>query len=650
MTLVTRNTSNRAGRLLAAAGLCVTLGLPPSAVAQQIPADKSAEILRGAVHRMSSTAADANLASIVGAVHDAAGVPVVGATLTITNVTTSERLSQTSDATGFFAIPNLSPGSYEIKAERTGFREADGTIVLAASQLMRTDVRLASTDAESAVTSSAAPAPDPAALESRVEQLEAELAALKASAKSFSTLFTPQDAGQPAAPAAPAVDEQTPFAFGDFTWLNGSPRNKKVAFDSPFFTPEVRFDTHFMQSFNHPIDHTLVGSTESFRSGEIQEEQISVGGDFHYDNVRGRVLYMMGLFATTTPRNDASTGVGQWQLDNAYRYTSEAYGGYHFNVQHGINVDAGIFVSYIGLFSYYNFDNWTYQPSYVSSNTPWFFNGVRVQWFPTNKLKIEPWLINGWQSYGRPNGRMGIGGQVLWQPHEWLKLVFNNYANGADAVGIPDRRRLHTDNSVEVRYYNKPENTGISMMAVSFTADYGCEYGGGVKCHGGDATTPSQYFAGWMVYNRFWFDRNLWAITPGGGMMTNPGRYLTLLPPINGATAFTGTPYFTELPGDPAKQWDMTLNVQYMPRDFITFWGELGYRHSNVPYFAGHGGVTPPGGNNGVPTQFACMSGAPSGTSDLATAQVNCGGANQVWFPDLRKDQTVLSTGIMVKF
>ena len=66
-------------------------------------------------------------------------------------------------------------------------------------------------------------------------------------------------------------------------------------------------------------------------------------------------------------------------------------------------------MSYIGLFSYYNFDNWTYQPSYVSSNTPWFFNGVRVQWFPTNKLKIEPWFINGWQSYGRSNGKLGLG-------------------------------------------------------------------------------------------------------------------------------------------------------------------------------------------------------------------------------------------------
>ena len=89
----------------------------------------------------------------------------------------------------------------------------------------------------------------------------------------------------------------------------------------------------------------------------------------------------------------------------------------------GINVQAGIFMSYIGLWSYYNFDNWTYQPSYVSSNTPWFFNGVRVQIFPSDKLKIEPWLINGWQSYGMFNQQPGVGGQVLWTPDRLVLAV-----------------------------------------------------------------------------------------------------------------------------------------------------------------------------------------------------------------------------------
>ena len=378
-------------------------------------------------------------------------------------------------------------------------------------------------------------------------------------------------------------------------------------------------------------------------------EQISFGGDFHWQNVRGRVLTMGGLFATTTPRNDGSAGVGQWDVRNAYKYFSEAYGGYHFDVNHGLNVDAGIFVSYIGLFSYYNFDNWTYQPSFVSSNTPWFFNGVRIQWFPTNKLKIEPWIINGWQSYNRFNGHHGFGGQILYRPKEWLSLVFNNYGNGTDTLGNPNRVRLHTDDSIEIKYYDKPDNR-LYKMAFSFTADVGCEYGGGVSCRHDTANGPKQSFAGWMLYNRFWFYKDQLAVTLGGGKMDNQGRYLTLLPPINGADAISGSPYFTANPGDPSKMWDATVNLQWMPRQYVTWWLETGYRHSNVPYWTGRVGITPPGGNNGAPGQFACSGGAPSGTNDLATAYTNCGGPGSVWFPDLRKGQATVSAGVMVKF
>jgi len=472
----------------------------------------------------------------------------------------------------------------------------------------------------------------------------------------------PQQAATPAAPAAPtipealqapapgpAVDNFTPFAYGDFTWLNGTPRNKDTVLDTKFFTPEIRFDTNFMEDFNQPVDHTIVGATESFRSGEVQVEQISVGGDFHWQNVRGRILTMDGLFATTTPRNDASAGVGQWDLRDAYKYVSEAWGGYHFNVNHGLNVDAGIFVSYIGLFSYYNFDNWTYQPSYVSSNTPWFFNGVRIQYFPTNKLKIEPWIINGWQSYARYNGHLGLGGQLLWEPKEWFKLVANQYGFGQDNLGLPRTERIHTDDSILVRYYNKPESLGLDKMAFSLTGDLGCQYGGGIQCTGAPSKNKSS-FIGWMLYDRMWFHKDLFGLTLGGGEMSNWGRYLTLLPPIDGADAVSGTPYFPEGPGLRAHMWDSTVTFQYMPRQYITWWTEVGYRHSDVPYFAGRGGVTPPGGNNGEPQYYTCNTGATSGTANLATAQAACGGAANVWFPDLRRSETKVSVGVMVKF
>jgi hypothetical protein len=427
------------------------------------------------------------------------------------------------------------------------------------------------------------------------------------------------------------VPKAEPFAFADWTWLNGNARTKESPLDTKFFTPEIRADVDYIYDFNHPKDDTISGSSEAFRSNEIQVTQLGVGGDFHYDNVRARLMTQFGMYSQTTPRNDASPARGQWNLDNAYRYLSEAYGGYHFNALRGVNVDAGIFMSYIGLFSYYNFDNWAYQPSYVSSNTPWFFNGLRVQIFPTEKLKIEPWFINGWQSYGRFNGRSGVGGQILYRPNGSISIISNNYGVGADALGIPTRTRLHTDDSIEVKYYDHPEKW-MDKSAFSVTVDAGCETGGGVNCTGNSKTGVKQSFLGFMFYNRLWFHKDLYGLTLGGGAINNPGRYLVLLPPINGATAASGTSYFTENPGDPYKAWDASATFDYMPSQYITFRWEYNHRHANVPYFSGPGGITPPGGNTGPLGSTVIL---PSGAT---------------WFPDLRKTEDRINVAILVKF
>jgi putative OmpL-like beta-barrel porin-2 len=430
-----------------------------------------------------------------------------------------------------------------------------------------------------------------------------------------------------------------PFAFADFTWLTGNARTKESPMDTKFFTPEIRADVDYIYDFNHPKDNTIGGSSEVFRANEVQVTQLGVGGDFHYDNVRARLMTQFGLYSQTTPRNDASPSRGQWNLDNAYRYLSEAYGGYHFNVLHGINVDAGVFMSYVGLFSYYQFDNWAYQPSYVSSNTPWFFNGVRVQIFPTEHLKIEPWFVNGWQSYGRFNNRPGFGVQFLWRPNGWLSVLGNQYMLGADTLNTPGRIRYHTDDSIQIKYYDHPE-TFLSKAAFSLTGDMGCEHGGGVSCAGNSAKGPKQSFLGYMVYNRLWFDRDKYALTLGGGQINNPGRYLVLIPPINGATAASGTPYFTANPGDPYKAWDVSGTFDWMPSQYITFRWEYNHRAANVPYFSGSGGVTPPGGNNGAPGSFVCLSGF-----------TTCNGSpTNTWLPDLRKSENRLNMAILVKF
>ena len=594
-------------------------------------------------------AAEPTVGAIVGIVQNAARMPIPHATVTATRTDGMAIRATVAGIDGVFSFGDLPPGEWTITAEAPGFPTTTvPALRVTAGRATRYDL---------AMNGSATPAP------------------------SVPSIANPPNAPQPApavvaqhvpealeVPEPPAEhDTETPFAVGDLGWMNGTTRNSIPIFDTKFFTPEVRFDVNYLQDFNHPKDHTIVGSTEEFRSGEFQIEQVSLGGNFHWNNVQARFLSMFGLFSVTTPRNDASAGVGEWDLQGAYKYFSEANAGYHWDVNHGLNVDAGVFVSYIGLFSYYNFDNWTYQPSFVSSNTPWFFNGLRIQWFPTQTLKIEPWLINGWQSYAKFNSHPGFGGQILWIPNDSFKLVLNTYTLGQDNLasgsGIPNNggnpnadiglpnpsapyinyaqvTRVHEDDSVLWKYYDSPGSSGISKMATSFTWDIGCEYGGGVHCtHGPNKAN----FFGMMLYDRTWFDRDLYAVTLGGGLMNNPGRYLALLPPINGATAQTGSPYFTENPGQTLYQWDLQLNFQYMPKPWITWWTETTFRHSNVPYWTGPGGVTPPTGNTGSPASFVCNNGSVAGSD-------NCANEGGTWYPDLRTREVIWGAGVMVKF
>jgi hypothetical protein len=395
-----------------------------------------------------------------------------------------------------------------------------------------------------------------------------------------------------------------PFAGYDLTWQNGSDRRDHAVLTSKYFTGSVMLDANYTYSFNNPIDNTVVGSTALARNNEVQVSDLAFGGDFNYKGAHARLMTQFGTRSVVVPRNDYSPYRGQYQLADVYRYISEAYAGYHFNKWCGINVDMGLFMSYIGLNSYYQAENWEYQASFTSDNTPWFFNGIRVQIYPSKTLKIEPWIINGWQSYGKFNTQPGVGANITWMPNERLKLLTNDYY-GTDAAGLPDRKRFHSDNSFLYRYYNKPSSRGISRAAFSLTGDLGSEWGDGIVSGFNDKSgAVAQYFASAMFYNRLWFHHNKFAWTIGGGLMTNPGRYLVLyptgqaspLPNPNNPTQTEGAYPFSASPGDKFNGWDCSTNFDWLPNQSLCVRLEYVHRHSDVPYFAGRGGVTSPSG------------------------------------------------------
>jgi hypothetical protein len=462
----------------------------------------------------------------------------------------------------------------------------------------------------------------------RIKELDDQLKALR------------EKTSPPPLPPEPAASAE-PFGWGDFTWLNGGTRQTKRVLDSQYFTPQIDVDANYTYSFNRPIDDTVVGSTALARNNELELAFLGLGGDLHIGHVRGRLMLQLGTRSTVVPRNDGSILRGQFDLATAYRYISEGYAGYHFDWLHGVNVDIGIFMSYVGLFSYDNFENWAYQPSYTSDNTPWFFNGARIQVFPSDRLKVELWIINGWQTYGKFNELPGAGFQIRYAPREWVNMVFNGYV-GTDTQDHPGRVRFHSDNSFLLRYYNRPNSNGLSRAAYSITFDVGFEQGDGVQAFGGSGTegnctnaTPcEQDFVSGMAYNRLWFWKNQIGWTVGGGFIHNPGRYLVLVP--TGVATSTGTTGgFDTNPGTKFDGWDVSTTLDWMPSENLTFRLEGVHRAASVPYFAGRGGVTGPDGYK---------SGGLANPDGTITTSVPAG-----WTPDLVTSETRIIFAVLFR-
>jgi hypothetical protein len=433
---------------------------------------------------------------------------------------------------------------------------------------------------------------DRAALRAEIEALKQKLAQLEQRVAAMPDAAPPIPTAPAAAPAAPtpaapvvqastppaANEPKAPFAFGDFTWMNGQSRQKSQPLSNSIATLDLYLDTYYGYSMNHPKDDTIVGSNTVGRDEEFQINTAGIGVETNYKNVIGKVSFQVGNMQSLIQDTDQSVTRGRNLSTQNYKYLSEILGGYHFNKWNGINLEAGIFYSYVGMESYLTAENWNYNRSLVCEFTPFYFSGMRLQIYPTDKIKIEPWVMNGFQSYGKWNKEPSVGLSNYYRPYEWLAFAANFYY-GTDTKDNPGRKRFHHDDSILLRYFNNPSSAGISKMAFSLNNHYGFQTGGINPFPGRKA-----YMAGAALANRIWFDHDLFAFSVRGEVITNPTRYLAPSPTANG---FPLGPDNYSL-----KIWGFTGTFDIMPTDFMAFRAEFLSRHSNVPFFAGQGGTT----------------------------------------------------------
>ncbi len=115
-------------------------------VLRRIPATLSLlVILAVTIFSAGNAYAQVSGANLSGTITDPSGAAIAGAKVTITNKATSVTRDVTTDAAGFYSVPNLLPGPYEVTAAASGFsnaKQSDLTLSVGAQQVLNLGLKI----------------------------------------------------------------------------------------------------------------------------------------------------------------------------------------------------------------------------------------------------------------------------------------------------------------------------------------------------------------------------------------------------------------------------------------------------------------------------------------------------------------------------
>lgn len=378
---------------------------------------------------------------------------------------------------------------------------------------------------------------------------------------------------------APPLDvREPPFGEFDFSWMNGSNAQPASLLATGPLTFSLYIDAYYGYQFRRPIDHTVFSTTTAPRHDEISLNLAHFGVDVTgLDGPIGRLYLQYGSTVETIAGQDTTTTRGFYLTNRLLQNVQQAAVGWHWHALHGINAEVGIFPSYVGLESYLPEENWSYNHAFMSDFTPYYFFGLRTQLYLTRRMKLELWLVNGWQTFGQWHEGRGGGAQWNWRPREWISLASAAYA-GREAQGDPDSLRVYSDNNLQIRYYSDPESCRLRALAFSVVADVGYEH---------RSNAPSGPMGGMQVAHHIEWNKR-WKTAFRIDFFSDKTQAISTKFPV-------GSPYAWPAVGK-LVVGGASATVDFWPSPWLLARLEYSHREANQPFFAGHGGITGPGG------------------------------------------------------
>ncbi len=398
------------------------------------------------------------------------------------------------------------------------------------------------------------------------------------------------DAPPPAQVVEPLDLREPPFANEDFTWLNGSNRQPNSLLKLGPTILSLYVDAFYAWQFSRPIDHTIFPTTTAPRHNELGFNLASIGIELPPNAIDspsggpvGQFSIQYGAITQTVGGQDTTVRRGFYLSTTALQAIRTASAGWHFHFLHGLNLEFGIFPSYVAMESYLPQENWNYTHPFVSDFTPYYFYGGRAQTYLTDRLKLELWVVNGWQTYGQWQEAKSGGYLLNWRPTQRF-IVANVFYAGQTSPDDPGAVRYYTDNYAQLQYFRNPEGF-ITSSAVCLVADVGYQ---------ARTLAPGGPMAGASITHRTELHSG-WALTVRADIYYDKTRAVTPQLPV-------GSPYTLPDAQSPFLGGGFTATVDYLPSPWLLWRLEYAHRFANVPFFTGHGGITGngPDGTPGV--------------------------------------------------
>ncbi|WP_185816973.1 porin [Hymenobacter metallilatus] len=185
---------------------------------------------------------------------------------------------------------------------------------------------------------------------------------------------------------------------------------------------------YYGYDFNNPASLTRPG----FIYSENLHNQIAVniallGARYQSERVRGTFAIQTGTYP------DANYAAEPQIFKNIY----EAWGG--VKLAPNLWLDAGIFLSHIGLEGPISRDDLTLTRSIMADNSPYYEAGAKLTFDNGKKWLFSGLVLNGWQTIRDRNQNMALGTQVQFRPSEkWLlnsSTFVGEGRNEPDSVG-----------------------------------------------------------------------------------------------------------------------------------------------------------------------------------------------------------------------